>query len=411
MAFQRPMAIPGVKMADFLRHAATNVRHPERKEGEELIPMREFRKELKGKMEQLRMDPEFARRYVNDGFSGGEMKRAEILQLAMLRPKFAILDETDSGSTSTRCGWPARASPRSAARRWAFSSSRTTTSCWSTTARLHARDAGRPDRRNRRHRVGASCTEGYDTHRRLRSASGDEHPDAAAEEAESTDAQPNRSGVSTSLNIDMQVRPKRKQYMTWLPKFSATDPPASAKSTNTISTPIEAGVQGPQGARRRDRQPDFGDEERAGRGCAISGSRRWRFSIRKPMPKWGGNIGLDFQDIYYYLKPADHQGKTWDDVPEEIKKTFDRLGIPEAEKKFLSGVKAQFESEVVYGSLQEDLAQEGRDLHRHRFGGPRASRSGAASISPRSFRRTTTSSPRSTRPSGRAARSSTCPRA
>jgi Fe-S cluster assembly ATP-binding protein len=96
-AFQRPVAIPGVKLADFLRHAATNVRHPDRKEGEELMPMREFRKELKGKMEQLRMDPEFARRYVNDGFSGGEMKRAEILQLAMLQPKIAILDETDSG--------------------------------------------------------------------------------------------------------------------------------------------------------------------------------------------------------------------------------------------------------------------------------------------------------------------------
>lgn len=97
MAFQRPMAIPGVKMADFLRHATTNVRNPERKEGEELIPMRQFRKELTEKMEQLKMDVEFARRYVNDGFSGGEMKRAEILQMAMLRPKFAILDETDSG--------------------------------------------------------------------------------------------------------------------------------------------------------------------------------------------------------------------------------------------------------------------------------------------------------------------------
>ncbi len=97
MAFQRPMAIPGVKMADFLRHATTNVRRPDRKEGEELIPMREFRKELKEKMAHLRMDVEFARRYVNDGFSGGEMKRAEILQLAMLQPKFAILDETDSG--------------------------------------------------------------------------------------------------------------------------------------------------------------------------------------------------------------------------------------------------------------------------------------------------------------------------
>lgn len=79
----------------------------------------------------------------------------------------------------------------------------------------------------------------------------------------------------------------------------------------------------------------------------------------KPMPRWGGTIGVDFQNIFYYLKPAEQQGKTWDEVPEEIKKTFERLGIPEAERKYLSGVKAQFESEVVYGSLQEDLAKKG----------------------------------------------------
>lgn len=100
----------------------------------------------------------------------------------------------------------------------------------------------------------------------------------------------------------------------------------------------------------------------------MKGEPRWMRDFRlrsleifesKPMPRWGGNIDVNFQDIFYYLKPADHQGKTWDDVPEEIKKTFDRLGIPEAEKKFLSGVKAQFESEVVYGSLQEDLANKG----------------------------------------------------
>ena len=79
----------------------------------------------------------------------------------------------------------------------------------------------------------------------------------------------------------------------------------------------------------------------------------------KPMPRWGGAIDLDFQDIYYYLKPTDGQGRTWDEVPEEIKNTFDRLGIPQAEKKYLAGVKAQFESEVVYGSLQEDLGKKG----------------------------------------------------
>ncbi len=100
LAFQYPVTIPGVKVADFLRHAVTNVRNPVRKEGEGLIPMRDFRKELRSRMEELGIEQEFARRYLNDGFSGGEKKRMEILQLAMLRPKFAILDETDSGLDS-----------------------------------------------------------------------------------------------------------------------------------------------------------------------------------------------------------------------------------------------------------------------------------------------------------------------
>jgi Fe-S cluster assembly ATP-binding protein len=100
LAFQYPVTIPGVKVADFLRHAVTNIRNPNRKEGEGLIPMRDFRKELRSRMEELNMDPEFARRYLNEGFSGGEKKRMEILQLAMLQPKFAILDETDSGLDS-----------------------------------------------------------------------------------------------------------------------------------------------------------------------------------------------------------------------------------------------------------------------------------------------------------------------
>jgi Fe-S cluster assembly ATP-binding protein len=97
LAFQYPTAIPGVTVANFLRHAVTNIRHPDRKEGEDLISMREFRKELREQMDELGVDPEFARRYLNEGFSGGEKKRAEVLQMAMLRPTFAILDETDSG--------------------------------------------------------------------------------------------------------------------------------------------------------------------------------------------------------------------------------------------------------------------------------------------------------------------------
>ena len=97
LAFQYPATIPGVKVADFLRHAISNVRNPDRKEGEGLMPMREFRKELREQMNELDMELDFARRYLNDGFSGGEKKRMEILQMAMLKPRFAFLDETDSG--------------------------------------------------------------------------------------------------------------------------------------------------------------------------------------------------------------------------------------------------------------------------------------------------------------------------
>jgi Fe-S cluster assembly protein SufB len=76
----------------------------------------------------------------------------------------------------------------------------------------------------------------------------------------------------------------------------------------------------------------------------------------RPMPTWGGNLeGINFDDIYYYLRPTEGQGKDWDDVPPYIKKTFDRLGIPEAERKFLAGVSAQYESEVIYHSIRDDL--------------------------------------------------------
>src|SRR6187551_2630273 len=82
--------------------------------------------------------------------------------------------------------------------------------------------------------------------------------------------------------------------------------------------------------------------------------------IRRPMPNWGGDLsGINFDDIFYYIRPSEKQGKTWDEVPEYIKNTFERLGIPEAERKFLAGVGAQYESEVIYHSLREDLQEQG----------------------------------------------------
>ena len=77
--------------------------------------------------------------------------------------------------------------------------------------------------------------------------------------------------------------------------------------------------------------------------------------LAKPLPTWGADLsGIDFDEIFYYLAPMEGQGKSWEDVPENIKRTFDRLGIPEAERKFLAGVGAQYDSEVVYHSLREE---------------------------------------------------------
>ncbi|NIS45855.1 MAG: Fe-S cluster assembly protein SufB [Gammaproteobacteria bacterium] len=81
---------------------------------------------------------------------------------------------------------------------------------------------------------------------------------------------------------------------------------------------------------------------------------------QRPIPTWGGDLSsLDLEDIYYYVKPTDAEGKSWDEVPDTIKDTFNKLGIPEAEQKFLAGVGAQYESEMVYHSIQENLEKQG----------------------------------------------------
>ena len=81
---------------------------------------------------------------------------------------------------------------------------------------------------------------------------------------------------------------------------------------------------------------------------------------RRPMPTWGADLSeIDFNNIFYYVKPSESSGHTWEEVPEQIKNTFDKLGIPEAEKKFLAGVGAQYESETIYHKLRDDLAAQG----------------------------------------------------
>src|SRR5919205_1069084 len=83
--------------------------------------------------------------------------------------------------------------------------------------------------------------------------------------------------------------------------------------------------------------------------------------LARPMPTWGSPLlaGVDFENIHYFVRASERAGRSWDDVPEDVKKTFDRLGIPEAERKFLSGVGAQYESEVVYHQVRKDLEEQG----------------------------------------------------
>ena len=102
---------------------------------------------------------------------------------------------------------------------------------------------------------------------------------------------------------------------------------------------------------------------------ALKGEPAWMTNIRlgaleifykKPLPLWGADLGgIDFDNIYYYIKPEKDSAASWDDVSPEVKNTFDKLGIPEAEQKFLAGVGAQYESEMVYHSIRKDLEEKG----------------------------------------------------
>ncbi|MFQ5838435.1 MAG: Fe-S cluster assembly protein SufB [Thermoplasmata archaeon] len=88
--------------------------------------------------------------------------------------------------------------------------------------------------------------------------------------------------------------------------------------------------------------------------------RGYRHFLDRPTPNWGGDLsGVSFDDISYYLKPSEKEERSWEEVPEKIRKTFDRLGIPEAERKFLAGVGAQYDSEVVYHSTLKELEEKG----------------------------------------------------
>ncbi len=108
---------------------------------------------------------------------------------------------------------------------------------------------------------------------------------------------------------------------------------------------------------------------------SMKGEPKWMLEYRlkalehyqaRPMPEWGADLSeFNLANIYNYVRPAEAEGRSWEDVPDTIKKTFDRLGIPQAEQKFLAGVGAQYESEMVYHKIQEQLEFTGRHLRQY----------------------------------------------
>ncbi len=270
LAFQYPTAIPGVSVANFLRHAVTNVRNPDRKEGEDLIPMRDFRKELREQMDELGVDQEFARRYLNDGFSGGEKKRAEILQLAMLRPAFAILDETDSGLDIDAVRIVSEGVNRVAARH------ETGVLVITHYERIlnyikpqfvHILFGGRIVENGGPELVKLLEKEGYDWVR-------EKYPDAAKDEDEMEAAQPAKTAPGHRLRTSQADDPRlvvpnqtqRQQEGTGT-DVDRSEPPGCGNQGRLQVRVSRLGrellVQERQGIDARDRLPDLGDEERA----------------------------------------------------------------------------------------------------------------------------------------------------
>ena len=147
--------------------------------------------------------------------------------------------------------------------------------------------------------------------------------------------------MATDLNAQVQGIKDEYKY-----GFRDSDANYSFKSRKGLTTEVVEQISEMKG------EPDWMRQ--------TSASRRSRSSGRsRPRPGAATLSELNYDDIHYYMRAADRQGKTWDDVPADIKNTFDKLGIPEAEKKFLAGVGAQYESEVVYHSLREDLQKKG----------------------------------------------------
>ena len=312
LSFQYPQAVPGLQVGNFLRKSVASIR------GEDEAKGSVFRKELTSAMESLDIPRSFMSRYVNDGFSGGEKKRFEILQLMLLKPRLAVLDETDSGLDID--GIRTVSEGVNAAIRG------TDSAALIITHYSRILEHVQPD-------MVHVLLDG-----RIVASGGPE----LATKLEERGYEWLNGGV-INVSGDSEAREAVGEY--------------------------KAGWHDPENSTIRF---DFGLSEEVVRQISeLKEEPEWMTDIRvkafkhfseRPMPTWGNTSMLeeiDFENICYYLKSSDSTERDWEDVPDDIRNTFERLGIPEAEQKWLSGVTAQYESEAVYHSIREDLEKQG----------------------------------------------------
>ena len=321
LAFQYPHAIPGVTVTSFLRSALNALRKARNDGVDDPIAVKEFRTDLLAAMERLKVPRELAQRYLNEGFSGGEKKRVEILQMAMLKPRIAVLDETDSGLDIDALkivagGVKELVGPDMGA----LVITHYQRILNYIDARLRARLRRRAYRRGRRARARAQA--GGGGLRGLRRQGGGARVTLTESE------------IVQGIGSDYEVK-----YGFNVPEdyFFKSGRGLSHELVDAISSHKD--------------EPDWMRKFR---------HKSLDYFLARPMPGWGADLsGIDFENIFYYIRPTEKQANSWEDLPADIKDTWDKLGIPEAEKKYLAGVGAQYESEVVYHKLQADLEAKG----------------------------------------------------
>src|SRR4051812_32075843 len=319
LAFQYPHAIPGVTVTSFLRSAINAVRKARNDGVDDPVKIKDFRVDMLAAMEKLQAQRELAQRYLNDGFSGGEKKRVEILQMAMLKPRIAVLDETDSGLDI---------------------------------------DALRIVASGVRELVGSETGALVITHyQRILNhvkpefvhvfVDGRIVEEGGPELAHTLEAEATRPSCRRELRPKMAITETEivagigNEY-----KYGFHDPEDYFfKSGRGLSAELVAAIS------EHKNEPDWMRKFRL---------KSLEYFQARPLPAWGGDLtGIDFDNIFYYIRPTENQANSWEDLPPDIKNTWDKLGIPEAEKKYLAGVGAQYESEVVYHKLKEDLEAQG----------------------------------------------------